>query len=173
MKEADGAALLKNTHYGRIFMDGIQHSTAGLAKRNARPDVLTQERRESLTATERLMHSLGTILGDVPAYTAFGAAGALSGNPAVAVGASVGLTEVLRETYPLALDRGEITSFRDFVERTGLAALATAKGGTAAVGAVKGGAIAKKEIDELKRMAAQVGLKSVALEALVPLEGKS
>lgn len=99
---------------------GMKSSIFGLAYRNKMPDSL-----QNASEFDDFVSGLSETIADLPFYLFGGVAGAVAGSEIPGVGnvagAAMGAFAVpaaMRKSYTLAIQKGEITSFGDLMERT-------------------------------------------------------
>lgn len=129
---------------------GYQQSVTGLIQRGKLPDnQIPAAAMKYLPTSQRLAMQTATLAGDAP-YMAMGAIlGGVSGGPAApltAMGGAFALPAGLRKVYVDMYQKGQISSWSEFWQRTGDAVMETLKAeavgvGTAAAGAGVPGAI--------------------------------
>lgn len=156
---------------GQAFLAGLQGSSGGLAVRGKLPSIELDPQNSSWY--ERLSHSAGGFVGDIPAGLVGLVGGATAGS-AVApvagtvVGAGAGamaLPAAIREAYMQAYTKGEIQNAGDFLDRTGVVLASTGK--AAVIGGVTGGVgkVAGIGANALKLGAVSKAVTSTTLEA--------
>ena len=124
-------------------MSGYQGSVTGLYNREAMPNIVMAP---DATMPERISHTLGTMVGDLPTFVPGAVAGgAVTAETFVgavpgAVAGGMALTEGIKQHLMLRYTRGEVKDFQDLMSRTGSVTWAATKGGaTGFVGGYAGG----------------------------------
>lgn len=118
------------------LLHGLQSSVSGLWWREKLPDVLKPEELQQLDIAQQFALSLGMMAGDIPTM-AVGSLAGLSGNPAAASAAALGLTEGTRTWLEDNIRNGSPKDLKETLDRTKHVLTKAGKG--AVVGGVTGG----------------------------------
>ena len=144
---------------------GVQSSVPALIYRNKLPEI-DPKIFENMPIEERIAMQVGTLAGDLPVY-ATGAMLGSPGGPVSSMAGAFGLAAGLRQVYTDKIEKGEISTAKEFLFRLNDSIWETMKGLTVggATGAV--GAGAKPVVALAKEIPTMVGL-SAALDGRVP-----
>ena len=118
-----------------IGVQGFQQSVTGMAIRATYKDKgyegINQEAFKRMRTFQRSLYQAAMFAGDVPFFIAGALIGGAAGGPAApftAVGGAFALPAGLRKVYADKIEKGEVTSFKDFWGRLTGAVGATLKG---------------------------------------------
>ncbi|HDZ26265.1 hypothetical protein LCGC14_1013820 [marine sediment metagenome] len=110
---------------------GFNQSVAGLMIRLAYDDkgydTIAKEAYDRMGNAQRILYQAAMVAGDIPFFIVGATIGA-GGGPVTAVGGAFALPAGLRKVYSDKLEKGEVTSFKDFWQRLTWAVWETLKG---------------------------------------------